>query len=163
LTASAAAGQQATNFKVVVTLDQEIPEVRPGFTCTADITTATRKNALAVPIQAMAVRELVYDEKGEVVKAPKPEKGRRPGPGAVEASELKPGQTRKETEGVFLVRENEAVFVPVKTGIAGDRYFEVLSGLKEGDRVITGPFASVRDLADGAPVKLEQQPAGARR
>ena len=48
---------------------------------------------------------------------------------------------------MFVVRDNKAVFVPVKTGIAGEKYFEVLSGLKEGDEVITGPFASVRELA----------------
>ncbi len=161
-------GTQATNFKVVVTLDEQIPEVRPGFTCTADITTATRKNAVAVPIQAMTLRELVYDEKGQVVKPPKDEKGRRrasrPTPGTVEASELKPGQTRKETEGVFVVgSDNTARFVPVKTGIAGDRYFEVLEGLKPGDRVITGPFESVRTLADEAQVKVDDKAGAAPR
>ena len=54
--------------------------------------------------------------------------------GAAQAAELKPGQTRKELEGVFSVQDNKAVFVPVKTGIAGEKYFEVLSGLKEGER-----------------------------
>ena len=72
-------GVTATNFKVVVTLDDEIPEVRPGFTCTADITTATRKNATAVPIQAMTIREVVLDAKGTIVRQPKKDdKGRRP-------------------------------------------------------------------------------------
>ena len=61
-------------------------------------------------------------------------------------AELKPGQTRKEIEGVFLVRTAAPSFAPVKTGIAGEKYFEVLDGLKEGDEVITGPFASVRTL-----------------
>jgi HlyD family secretion protein len=157
--------RQATNFKVVVTIDGEIPEVRPGFTCTADITTADRDNAVAVPIQALTVRELTFDPQGKVVKAPKPEKGKaRPGPvsTAVEASELKPGFTKKEVEGVFVVdKDNRAEFVQVKTGIAGDKYFEVLDGLKLGDRVITGPFASVRNLADGAQVKVEGPAAGA--
>ena len=76
----------------------------------------------------------------------------------VQASELKPGQERKELEGVFVVRDGKAVFEPVKTGIAGEKYFEVPSGLKEGDSVIVGPFASVRTLADGAAVKVEQAP-----
>jgi HlyD family secretion protein len=154
-TAGAAASAQATNFKVVVTLDGQIPEVRPGFTCTADITTATRKGVVAVPIQAMTVRELVYDAKGDVVREPAPEKNRPRRPGAA-PTDLKPGQTKKDTEGVFVVRDGKAVFIPVKTGIAGDKYFEVLSALKEGDEVITGPFNSVRDLKDGAPVKVEQ-------
>jgi HlyD family secretion protein len=148
--------RQATNFKVVVTLDGQIPEVRPGFTCTADITTATRKSVVSVPIQAMTVRELVFDASGKVVKEPKTDKRRRPSVEPnVSAEELKTGQTKKETEGVFVVRSDKAEFVPVKTGIAGDKYFEVLDGLKVGDRVITGPFNSVRDLADGGTVKVE--------
>jgi HlyD family secretion protein len=160
ITASAAGGvRQATNFKVVVTLDGEIPEVRPGFTCTADITTADRENAVSVPIQALTVRELTFDPQGKVVKAPKPEKGKpRPGPSTpvVEAAELKPGFTKKEVEGVFVVdKDNRAEFVQVKTGVAGDKYFEVLDGLKVGDRVITGPFASVRNISDGTQVKVE--------
>jgi HlyD family secretion protein len=159
ITAAAAGGvRQATNFKVVVTIDGEIPEVRPGFTCTADITTADRENAVAVPIQALAVRELTFDPQGKVVKPPKPATGRRPAvaAGAVEAAELKPGFTKKESEGVFLVdKESRVQFIPVKTGIAGDKYFEVLDGLKVGDRVVTGPFASVRTLSEGALVKVE--------
>jgi HlyD family secretion protein len=155
------ASTQATNFKVVVTLDKEIPEVRPGFTCTAEITTAVRDKAIAVPIQATTVRELIVDDKGNVIRPPETEKkSRRPSamPGA-QAAELKPGETRKELEGVFTVQNNKAVFVPVKTGIAGEKYFEVLSGLKEGDAVITGPFASVRTLAEGAAVKPTTTPA----
>jgi HlyD family secretion protein len=70
-------------------------------------------------------------------------------------AELKKGQTKKETEGVFLIKDAKAVFVPVKTGIAGEKYFEALSGVKVGDEVITGPFNSVRDLKDGSAVKLE--------
>jgi HlyD family secretion protein len=153
-TTGGSAATQATNFKVVVTLDKEIAEVRPGFTCTAEITTAVRDNAIAVPIQATTVREVVVDDKGNIVRAPEDDKkSRRPSMGAAQAAELKPGQTRKELEGVFVIQNNKAVFMPVKTGIAGEKYFEVLSGLKEGDAVITGPFASVRTLAEGAVVK----------
>jgi len=149
--------RQATNFKVVVTLDGQIPEVRPGFTCTADITTATRKGVLSVPIQAMTVRELVFDASGKIVKEPKTDRRRRASVEPnVSAEELKTGQTKKETEGVFVVRGDKAEFVPVRTGIAGDKYFEVLDGVKATDRVITGPFNSVRDLADGTTVKVEE-------
>jgi len=156
----AQAGQQATNFKVVVTLKEAPPEVRPGMTCSAEIVTATRDKALAVPIQAMAVRDLVYDQKGAIVRAPRDDRRRRrtvePAAEAAAPAELPPGQTRKETEGVFAVRENNLVeFVPVKVGIAGDRYFEVLSGLKAGDRVIIGPFNSVRTLQEGDEVKVD--------
>jgi HlyD family secretion protein len=157
-TAGAAAGsRQATNFKVVVVVDDDIPDVRPGFTCTADITTATRKGVTAVPIPAVAVRELVYDANNQIVKQPpKPRHQRRAEPVAA-PSELKPGQTRKETEGAFVVRDGQVAFVPVKMGIAGDRYFEVLEGLKPGDQVVTGPYNSVRGMADGDPVRVNTE------
>jgi len=154
--ATAAAASRATNFKVVVTIEGEIPEVRPGFTCTADITTATRKDVVAIPIQATTVRELVYDDKGNVVKEPEADKKkRRPGPMVAAAAELKPGQTKKEAEGVFVIKDGKAGFLPVKTGIAGEKFLEVVSGVKAGDEVIVGPFNSVRDLKDGDPVKLQ--------
>jgi HlyD family secretion protein len=154
--AAASAATRAINFKVVVTIDGEIPEVRPGFTCTADITTATRKGVVAIPIQATTVRELVFDEKGNVVKPPEADKKKPQRPGAAaEAAELKPGQTKKETEGVFVVKDGKAAFLPVKTGIAGEKYLEVLSGVKESQEVIVGPFNSVRDLKDGDAVKLQ--------
>jgi HlyD family secretion protein len=160
----AAAAARATNFKVTVTIDGTVPNVRPGFTCTAVITTATRQKVPAVPIQGMTVRELVVDEKGEIVKEPEltpEEKAKksaargRPAP----PPELKPGQTRKEIEGVFMIQDGFAKFVPVKVGIAGEKYFEVLSGLKASDEVITGPFASVRGIRDGDPVRLSTEPA----
>jgi HlyD family secretion protein len=151
---------QATNFKVVVVLDEPIPDVRPGFTCTADITTATRSNVAAVPIPAVAVRELVYDANNQIVKAPVDPHKRRPTTSSVEpvaaAAELKPGETRKETEGVFVVRANNKVeFVPIKVGISGDKYFEVTTGLKLGDQVVTGPYNSVRGMTDGDAVKVD--------
>jgi HlyD family secretion protein len=154
--ATATSGQrQATNFKVVVTVDGQIPEVRPGFTCTAEITTATREKALGVPIQATTVREMTVDAKGNVVHEVTDKKARRRPASGVQAAELKPGQSKKELEGVFVIRDGKAVFQQIKTGIAGEKFFEVLSGLKEGDQVITGPFSSVRTLADGDAVKIE--------
>jgi HlyD family secretion protein len=148
---------QATNFKVVVVLDELVPDVRPGFTATADIVTATRTGVVAAPIPAVAVRELVYDANGQIVREPRTEKRRATTtvePTAA-AAELQPGQTRRETEGVFVLRSGRAEFVPIKVGIAGDRYFEVLSGLKGGDEVITGPYNSVRGMVDGDQVKVE--------
>jgi HlyD family secretion protein len=153
--ATASAGTQATNFKVKVVLDEVVPNVRPGFTCTADITTATRKNVVSVPIPAVAVRELVYDANGQVIREPKPDKKRRSVETVASAQELKPGQTRKETEGIFLVRDTHVEFVPIKMGIAGDKYFEVTSGVKPGDQVVIGPFNSVRGMADGDLVKVD--------
>jgi HlyD family secretion protein len=153
--AAQGAATQATNFKVVVILDEKVPEVRPGFTCTADITTATRKEVVSVPIPAVAVRELVYDANGQVIKEPKTDKRRRTPEPVAAAAELKPGQTRKETEGVFVIRTGMAEVLPIKMGIAGDKYFEILSGLKAGDEVITGPYNSVRGMTDGDLVKVD--------
>ena len=163
-TAGAQTGGQrtATNFKVVVTLAEQIPDVRPGFTCTAEITTATRKQVVSVPIQALTVRELIYDDKGNIVRQPpRPPRPRfsfgttvEPSVSASATVELLRGQRREEVEGVFLVRDGRAQFVPVKIGIAGERYFEVAGGLSEGDRVITGPFDSVRNMFDGDLVEL---------
>jgi HlyD family secretion protein len=157
------ASTQATNFKVVVILDEPVPEVRPGFTATADITTATRKDVVSVPIPAVAVRELIYDANGQVVKEPRTDRRRRPadaGATTSVAGELKPGQTRKETEGVFALRDGRAEFIPIKMGIAGDKYFEVLSGVKATDQVITGPYNSVRGMADGDLVKVDNAKKG---
>ena len=152
---------RATNFMVVVTIDGQVPNVRPGFTCTAVITTGTLKAAVGVPIQAMTVRELVVDAEGNVVPPP-PTPAGAPASRPVQAPPaLEPGQSRKELEGVFVIREGKAAFVPVKTGIVGDKYFEVLSGLKEGDEVITGPFASVRNLKEGDIVTVSGAPASA--
>jgi HlyD family secretion protein len=151
--------RQATNFKVVVTIDDSVPDVRPGFTCTAEITTATRKSVISVPIQSLTVREMLFDEKGTLIHEPPPPVQRRmfgspAAPTPQTPPDPGPGQTRKETEGVFVVRDGKMVFEPVKIGIAGERYFEVLSGLKPGDQVVTGPFDSVRQTADGSPVKV---------
>jgi HlyD family secretion protein len=160
--AGAATGTQATNFKVAVILDEKVPDVRPGFTCTADITTATRKDVVSVPIPAVAVRELIYDASGQVVKEPKTDKKRRAAadatPVTTSTADLKPGQTRKEAEGVFVVRDSKAEFLPIKMGVAGDKYFEVLTGLKAGDQVITGPYNSVRGMGDGDLVKIDNNP-----
>jgi HlyD family secretion protein len=107
-----------------------------------------------VPIQAMTVRELVVDEHGAIVPVAPPAPGTSASKRPTAPAELKPGQTRKEFEGAFLIKDGKAAFVPVKTGIAGEKYFEVLDGLKEADEVITGPFASVRTMKDGDPVKV---------
>jgi len=149
----AAATTRATNFKVVVTLDGTVPDVRPGFTCTAVITTATRQKVLSVPIQATTVREMVVNADGSLVRvAPTP--AGAPARRVTAPVEPQAGQTRKEIEGAFVVTDGRAVFTPIKVGIAGEKFFEVLSGLKDGDEVITGPFTSVRSLKDGDAVKV---------
>lgn len=156
--AGGAATQEATNFLVVVVVDGDIPGVRPGFTCTAEITTATRTASLAVPIQATTVREVEIDAAGAIVR-----RTDAAGSGVISrpasASSAIPADgeaTLEEREGVFVVRQGRAVFVPVTTGIAGERYFEAVDGIEEGDLVITGPFEVVRNLDDGDPVDPDE-------
>lgn len=140
----------ATMFEVEVTLDTEVLEARPGFSCTADITTATRVDAVAVPIQALTVREVYPDSEGNVHARSRNEEW-PPSP-AVEGDEI---------EGVFVLRDGRVQFTPVKIGIAGEQYFEVLGGLKEGDEVVLGPFDQVRDMMDQDRVRIreEEEPA----
>ena len=125
---------QAINFKVVVTLDDDVPNVRPGFTATADITTATRTNTVSVPIQATTVREIPLRQDQLV---------------GTTANGQQLMDSFEEIEGAFVVRDGRVSFVQIETGIAGERYFEVLSGLDEGDLVVTGPFDVVRTLNEG--------------
>lgn len=164
------AGTQATNFKVVVTLNDEIPNVRPGFTCTADITTAFRDDAIAIPIQSATVREVILDANGQMVRQVIREDEeetldgnpigmqfsmRFGGDGAVEDETVRDDDAEgEELEGVFVARQGQAVFLPILTGIAGERHFEALYGVAEGDLVITGPFSEVRNLNDGDAIRV---------
>ena len=125
---------QAINFKVVVTLDDDVPNVRPGFTATAAITTATRTNTVSDQIQATTVREIPLRQDQLVGTTPN-------GQQLMDSFE--------EIEGACVVRDGRVSFVQIETGIAGERYFEVLSGLDEGDLVVTGPFDVVRTLNEG--------------
>jgi HlyD family secretion protein len=166
-TAGTGTTRTATNFKVTITIDGQIPDVRPGFTCTAEITTATKQQVVAVPIQSMTVRELTLDAQGTVLHEARPPRSRFSfgPPQAAQTTPalppLQPGQKREEREGVFLMKDGKADFVEVKTGIAGERYLEVVSGLQEGDQVITGPFDSVRGMYVGDAVRTAPAP-GAR-
>ncbi len=138
--------RQATMFEAEVTLDTEVPDARPGFSCTADITTATRVDAVAVPIQALTVRETYPDSEGNLHARTRDEEW-PPSP-TVEGEEI---------EGVFVHRDGRVQFTPVKIGIAGEQYFEVLEGLKEGDEVVIGPFDQVRDMLDQDRVRIREE------
>jgi HlyD family secretion protein len=154
INATASATSQAINFKVVVRLLDTVPGARPGLSCTADITTATRTQALTVPIQALILREVHLDEAGNIVERD---------PVAEMLAELESEENGgertddlQEIEGAFVVRDGEAVFVPIEVGIAGERHFEVLSGLEENDQVVTGPFSVIRTLQTGERVEIER-------
>jgi HlyD family secretion protein len=138
--------QEAKDFKVVVTLQDPPEDLRPGLSATAKITTATRANALTIPIQALTVRrqaDLVpKDEKGSV-QAAAPQ---------TDASKEK---DKQEIQGVFILRNRKAEFVQVDTGIAGTTDIEVIKGLQAGDEIVTGSYKVLRTLRPGSSVKVD--------
>jgi HlyD family secretion protein len=136
---STTSSQEAKDFKVVIALD--IPEdlVRPGLSCTARVTTATRSRVLAIPIQALTIREA-----GQLHPATP---GRQLDPAAQKAAKL-------ELQGVFVVANGKAVFHKIETGITGATDIEVLSGLKQGDEIVTGSYAVIRTIRNEAKVRV---------
>jgi HlyD family secretion protein len=133
---------QAVDYEVVITLGNPPMTLRSDLSATAEIVSAKRPNALAVPIIALTVRE-----KGNVKALPNEnEKARAAG---AEAAKEK----AEDQEGVFVSRKGKAVFVPVKIGIAGREHFEVLSGLQLGDSVVAGPYEAIRSLEQDKPIR----------
>jgi HlyD family secretion protein len=142
---TASTANQAKDFKVVVTLKEPPPTLRSGLNATADIETARKANVVAVPIQAVVVRQI--SKEGKVIDM-----------GAVQAAENEPApptQKGEEKDGVFVVNAGQAHFRPVKTGIMGETEIEVVEGLKEGDEIVVGSYKTLRTLKDAAKVKLE--------
>jgi len=147
---SGSSTDRAVDFDVEITLDKPPAGIRPDLSATARIVTDTRKQALAIPIIALTVRE--HEDVPNEVKA---------GAGAPVGSLTAAERKKKEREGVFVVHNGIANFRPVKVGIAGDEHFEVLDGLKAGDTVVAGPYQSVRDLKDSTRVRGSKDTKGA--
>jgi HlyD family secretion protein len=131
VSAGAGTGDRAVDYDVEVTLEDPPPDIRPDLSATAKIVTATREDALAIPIIALTVRE---HKPLSTENAPQ-------------------DTTASEREGVFVVAEGIAQFRPVRVGIAGEEYFEVLEGLTSGDSIVAGPYQTIRDLGDSTRVK----------
>lgn len=145
---SAVSSQEAKDFKVVVALDNPPTEIRPGLSCTAKIITATREKALSIPIQALTVRQrgdLEPEQKAGNVKAP------------VNADPIQQKKAKEELQGVFVVKGEKAEFREVKTGITGATDIEVLSGVKDGEVIITGSYKIIRTLRNQAKVKVDNK------
>ena len=153
-TQTTASTQEAKDFKVVVTLDSPPDNVRPGLSTTAKIKTAEKKNVLAIPIQALAVRS-----RKDLEEAAK-EAGKKGGT-SVTLAAAKPASgtdpKKDEVQGVFVVRANKAGFVQVETGITGVTDIEITSGLKEGDEIVTGSYKALRTLRPDASVKVDNK------
>ena len=143
------ASQEAKDFKVVVTLQEAPDNLRPGLSATAKVTTATRNHVLTIPIQALTVRSRAElkasnNDKSSVQAAAPPKEASKP-------AEL----DKDEIQGVFIIRDRKAEFLPVQTGITGTTDIEVLNGLKSGDEIVTGSYKVLRTLRPGATVKID--------
>lgn len=144
---SAISSQEAKDFKVVIALDNPPEEIRPGLSCTSKITTATRKNVLTIPLQALTVRK-----RGDLERQTSGRKGVQaasiPDPAAEKAR-------KEEIQGVFVIRDGKAVFEQVETGITGASDIEVLKGLKHADEIITGSYQVIRTIKNETRVKVD--------
>lgn len=142
--ATTTTGDQAIDYEVKIRLVNPPTDTRQDFSATAKVITDTRTQVLAIPIIALTVRENEELKNTDSVpnsKAPVKQVG------------------RKDVEGVFVVDgANKVTFRPVKVGIAGEKYFEVLSGVKENERIVGGTYQAIRELKDGAIVREAKQP-----
>lgn len=141
------ASEEAKDFKVVVTLSDPPQDLRPGLSTTAKITTGSRTQVLSIPIQAVAVRTRVQLEQEKSF------------PGSVHAAapqkEMSSKDKNQEVQGVFVVRNKKAEFVPVTTGIAGTSDIEVTGGLKPNEEIVTGSYKTLRTIRSGSGVKID--------
>jgi HlyD family secretion protein len=127
-----AGAQESKDFKVVVTLNNPSPELKPGLSASADIITAEKKNVLTVPIAALVVRD------------------KTAAPGQV------PSKSKDNLEeGIFTVAADRAKFVPVQKGVMGDLSIEITAGLQDGQEIVAGPYDVLRALKDGDLIKRE--------
>jgi HlyD family secretion protein len=143
--ATAGTTDQAIDYEVTVRILNPPADTRPDFSSTAKIITDTRTQVLSIPIIALTVRE---NEAIRTTDAP---------PGATTPA-VEVG--KRDVEGVFVVGEdNKVTFRPVKVGIAGEKYFEVISGLESGERIVAGTYQAIRELKDGQLIR--EQPVAA--
>lgn len=141
---TAGSQDQAVDFEVRITLDEPPPEIRPDLSATAEIVTATRRGALAIPIIALTLQDTASLQDGWRDRLP-------------EAM-----QPAGELEGVFVATGGAARFQPVRVGVTGLNHFEVLGGLSPGDTVVSGTYQAIRDLTDGAELELTRVEGGGR-
>lgn len=134
---------RAVDFDVEITLANPPKDIRPDLSCTARIVTDVRKGALSIPIIALTVRQ---HEKLPTEGTP------AAAPAQAAAGDSAKAKS-KDTEGVFVVTDGVAQFRPVKVGIAGDEYFEVVEGVKAGETIVAGTYQAIRDLRDSTRVK----------
>jgi HlyD family secretion protein len=143
--------QEAKDFKVVIALTEPPPEIRPGLSATAKITTATRHEVLALPIQALTVRTKgdLEDQDGKAKNSVKDKQG------PIDLAAQK--AAREEVQGVFVINGDHAEFHKVETGIAGATDIEVLSGLDNGSEIVIGSYRAIRTMRNNSRVKIDNR------
>jgi HlyD family secretion protein len=147
IVSTSATGLQGVDFEVTITLTEDIGNVRPGLSADSEIIVAERDSVLSIPIQSLTVRrEKDLRTVGET-KA-----GARAKADSASSDEGGP-----DIEGVFVVEGDHAHFRPVKIGISSQKYFEVLSGLSEGEAVVSGNFKAIRELRNGQRVSVTKE------
>jgi HlyD family secretion protein len=132
---------QAVDYEVTIQLLNAPKDTRPDFSATAKVITDKKKNVLSVPIIALTVRENQAIQQGDT---------------AVGLGKAKPAKEvgKKDVEGVFVVgTDNKVTFRPVKVGIAGEKHFEIVDGVKDGERIVAGTYQAIRELKDGTIVR----------
>jgi HlyD family secretion protein len=146
--------EEAKDFKVVVTLDDPPPGMRPGLSSTAKITTAMRPNAVTIPIQALTIRTRRQLEEEE--QSSKGAKGKAQAATSQTSTSAKDKEKGKEeVQGVFLLKDGRALFVPVESGIMGQSDMEVVKGVQPNDEIVSGPFSVLRTLKNHTKVKVD--------
>jgi HlyD family secretion protein len=148
---SAISSQEAKDFKVVVALDNAPEEIRPGLSCTAKVTTATRQKVLTIPIQALTVRQKGDLEEQTGGKPKDKDNSNAPKDPIAEKAR------KEEVQGVFVINGEKAEFRKVDTGITGSTDIEVITGLKDGDQIITGSYKVIRTLRNQAKIKVDNK------
>ena len=143
---------QVVNFLVKVLLLDEVQGIKPGMSASVDITTASHKDVLQIPIAAVVMRE----EKKDTLNT-KSKEGKATALASSSEEEKNNKKKKKELDGVFLVEKSKAKFIPIKSGISDQQNIEVVTGLKENDQIITGSYKILRTLKDGDKIKIEKK------
>ena len=143
---------QVVNFIVKVLIQDEVNGIKPGMSASVDITTASHKDVLNIPIAAVVMRE----EKKDTLNT-KSKEGKAEALASSAKEEKNDKKKKKELEGVFLIEKGRAKFAQIKSGIADQQNMEIVSGLKENDQIITGSYKILRTLKDGDKIKIEKK------
>ncbi len=147
---------QVTNFLVTILMGETVPSIRPGMSATCDITTAEADGVIKIPIGAVVLRDEkdIEKQKAELTGSGTSEAQ------ASESDESAPEEDEgeeesRELDGVFVIEDGHVKFVEVVTGIADQQDIEIVSGLEEDQKIVTGSFRMLRELEHGDAVKVK--------